>query len=705
MEQKKTTCPDWNRDKLILGYVEAGYTLTPLNGKIPLVKDWVKTEYDPFLTADEIKGNYGVVLREDDLIVDVDPRRFPDGTNVLAQFISDLGVQFDTFTVKTGGDGLHIYFKKPASFEVRGALKEYPGIEFKTGGQQVVGAGSLHPETKKYYLIAKKAFSPVQAPEALLEKIKRAEIDLSKKHLAFTDSEQNVLRYIKFLQGCPPAIEGEGGDVQTFKTACRGRDFALSAQKTFELLVEFWNPRCVPVWDIDELKKKVENAYTYNIDIVGKNTAESDFEKILSLEEDTIGEHEEDLKWDIDKVNGIKPTIRNTVNYLLCKEYPFLGILKYNEFTNDIMFTSPAPWHNGKKLTSWTDSDAINFKYWLSRVRCFNVSTQLCQEAAIIAAEKFRFHPVRDYLKSLEWDGVPRLDTWLNKFAGVEDNLYTRAVARKTLIGAVARVFNPGVKFDTMLVLEGEQGIGKSTLIAILGGDWYGDVSITDSDKDTIDAMRGNWVIEVSEMVCSRKVDTDKLKSFLSKTTDRVRLAYRRNAEDYPRQSVFIGTINPEEGSGYLKDTTGNRRFWPVVCKRVDFAGLKENRDQLWAEAVSRYFKGEKLYLEEDVLQMAHFETEKRRQRDPWIDPVADWLCKTDPEIGAPRSVVTGREILEECIGISISRMTQRELTRVAQIMVKDLGWEKGKFHHKKYGKTVNGYKRMSVDLDELGLI
>jgi len=696
-----------SKGELVLGYVEAGYTLTPLNGKIPAVKDWVKTEYDPFMTADEIKGNYGIVLRDTDLIVDVDPRRFPVGVNVLAQFIKDIGADFSTFTVRTGGDGLHIYFKKPGNFDVRGSLeKEYPGIEFKTKGQQIVGAGSIHPDTGKLYSLLKKPFKPEQAPVALLEKIKRAELDLSKTQLAFTDSEQSVLRYVKFLQGCPPAIEGEGGDVLTFKTACRGRDFALSAQKTFELLVEFWNPRCVPVWDINELKKKVDNAYTYNIDIIGKNTAESDFEKVLSLEEETIGESEDDLKWDVDnRTNTIKPTIRNTVNYLLCKEYPFLGILKYNEFTNDLMFVNPAPWHNGKKLGPWTDSDAINFRYWLSRVRCFNVPTQLCQEAAQIAAEKFRYHPVRDYLKSLEWDGKKRLDTWLHDFAGVDDNLYTRAVSRKVLTGAVARVFNPGVKFDSMLVLEGEQGIGKSTLIAILGGKWYGDIGITDSDKDTIDAMRGNWIIEVSEMVCSRKVDTDKLKSFLSKTTDRVRLAYRRNAEDYPRQSVFIGTINPEEGGGYLKDTTGNRRFWPVVCKKVDFSGLKENRDQLWAEAVSRYFKGERLYLGDDVIKMANYETEKRRQRDPWIEPIADWLCRTDPEIGSPRSVVTGREILEECIGISISRTTQRELTRVAQIMVKELGWEKGKFHHKKQGKTTNGYKRMAVNLEELGLL
>ena len=707
-EQSQTSCQTLNRDALLLNYTDTGYILTPLKGKIPLVKDWVKTEYDPLLSPEDIKGNYGVVLQDDDIIVDVDPRNFPKGENSLTRLIEDLGIpktDFATFTVKTGGGGLHLYFKKPKDLKIRGSLKEYKGIEFKTKGQQIVGAGSIHPETQKAYEVKRLPFAPVQAPQALLNLIERQDIELAdNKPQVYTDSEQNVLRYIKFLQSCPPAIEGEGGDVLTFKTACRGRDFALSPAKTFECMAEYYNPRCTPVWNIEDLKKKVDNAYSYNYDVIGKHTAESDFEKVLTLEEETIGEHEEELKWDVTKNNDIKPTIRNVVNYLLCKEYPLLGILQYNEFTGDIVFVKPSPWHNGKKLGTWTDSDAIQFKYWLSRVRGFNVSTPLCQEAIIIAAEKFKYHPVREYLKTLEWDGVPRIDTWLNKYAGVEDNPYTRAVACKTLVGAVARVFNPGCKFDQMLVLEGEQGIGKSTLISILGGEWYGDVSITDTDKDTIDAMRGCWIVEVSEMVCSRKVEADKLKSFLSKATDRVRLAYRRNAEDYPRQSIFIGTINPED-NGYLKDPTGNRRFWPVYCTKVDFNGLKADRDQLWAEAVSRYFKGEKLFLDKKEIQiMAHTETEKRMFKDPWLDVIEEWMNRKDSETGKLRYVVTSKEILEECIGLSISRVGQRELSRISNIMCKELNCEKGKFYQAKTGKTVRGYRRKTVDLAELGL-
>lgn len=154
----KSICPTLNRDDLILNYTDAGYTLTPLKGKIPLVKDWVKTEYDPFLSPSEIKGNYGVVLQDDDIIVDVDPRNFPKGENSLARLIDDLGVaksDFLTFTVKTGGGGLHLYFKKPKDFKIRGGLKEYPGIEFKTKGQQIVGVSQDNYEKITVWLSKK----------------------------------------------------------------------------------------------------------------------------------------------------------------------------------------------------------------------------------------------------------------------------------------------------------------------------------------------------------------------------------------------------------------------------------------------------------------------------------------------------------------------------------------------------------------------
>ena len=691
-----------DRDSLIYAYVDAGYTLTPLSGKIPLVKDWVKTEYDPLLTPDEIDGNFGVVLKEDDIIIDVDPRNFPKGDNPLKRLVKDLGINLTSFTVKTGGGGLHIYMKKPADLKIRGSHPDYPGIEFKTKGQQVVGAGSKHPDSGKYYTVAKLTPADAkEAPEALLNLIERKSLAVQEIGIEnFTDDEQSIDRCAKYLQSCPPAIEGERGDVTTFKTACRCRDFGLSPQKTFELMAIHWNPRCRPEWDLEELKRKIENAYRYNVDVIGKKHPSADFAHVTTTELEVEGEEEANIKWDINVKTGmLKPTLQNTVNYMLGTNSPCYDMIRLNEFTNDIEFVKAAPWHNGRAASTWTDSDAINYKYWLATEKHFDTSTVLCHEAALVVAGKKRFHPVREYLKSLKWDGKSRLGKWLSTYAGVKYDPYTRAVGKKVLVGAVARVFSPGIKFDYMLVLEGKQGIGKSTLVSILGGQWYGDVNITDSDKDTIDSMRGKWIIEVSEMVCSRKVETDKLKSFLSKSTDRVRLAYRRNAEDYPRQSIFIGTVNPEADSGYLRDTTGNRRFWPVFCEYIDLEALRQVRDQLWAEAVVSYFEGEPLYLEDEkVREIQEAITEERRQKDPWLEHIREWLERPDIELKALREAVTSKEILEECIGIAIHRVSGRELNRISHIMVKELGWEKGKVYHKKLRKTVNGYKR-PVDL------
>lgn len=687
-------------------YAKAGYTLTPLDGKIPKIKSWIKTEYNPNLTSEDFTGNYGVVLQKDDLIVDVDVRHFPEGENPLKQLAHDLGIDFrKSFIVRTGGGGLHIYYKKPADIEVRNALKEYQGIEFKSVGQQVVGAGCLHPETRKMYSVYCNDFAPIEAPENLLRLIKREEITLQTTPDVYDDNETNIFRYIAYLKNAEPAIEGQNGDLRTFQVACRGRDFALSPLVTFDLMSQYWNDRCVPAWELEDLKKKVNNAYSYNRDIVGKNNANNDFKDLEGVGEDV---NTRVIAWDTTEKGQLKTSsLRNVKNYLLYEKSPLFGALAYNEFTREIEFKKPAPWHTGDtKLGALKDIDIIQYKAWLSESNNFNTSTALCYEALQTVAHEMPYHPIREYLKGLVWDKKPRIDTWLIDLLGVKDTPYTRAVGAKTLMGAVARIIHPGVKFDTMLVLEGKQGIGKSTVVKILGGEWYDDIYISEKDKDTVSAMHGKWIMEVSEMVCARKADMNNLKSFLSKAVDRIRPAYARCTEDFPRQGIFIGTANPELESSYMRDTTGNRRFWPVECFKVDFDKLISLRDQLFAEALSRYMRGEKLYLDEEISKMAEQETESRMDVDSWEEPIRQWLARPDAELGEIRERVTANEILQEAIGIPVSRITQREQRRIANIMVKRLGWERKTFRHvKMQGQLVKGYEKpIEVDLKALGL-
>lgn len=235
------------------------------------------------------------------------------------------------------------------------------------------------------------------------------------------------------------------------------------------------------------------------------------------------------------------------------------------------------------------------------------------------------FHPVIDYLNALKWDGVPRLDTWLTAYGGAEDTELTRMMASKTLIAAVRRVLKPGIKFDTMLVLESaQQGVNKSTAIATLcPGDWFSDDFPMHADsKQIIERTAGKWVIEASDLAGLRKSEVEHLKGMLSRQVDGpVRMAYARVPIERPRQFIIIGTTN---NTAYLKDTTGNRRFWPVTVTSFDIAKLKVDRDQLWAEAMTREAAGESITLSEAYWETAAQEQENRRILDPWEEILRD---------------------------------------------------------------------------------
>ncbi len=206
-------------------------------------------------------------------------------------------------------------------------------------------------------------------------------------------------------------------------------------------------------------------------------------------------------------------------------------------------------------------------------------------------------------MNELQWDGEERLDYWLIKGCGCEDNIYTREVGRKWLTAAVARIYRPGIKFDHVLVLEGKENIGKSTALRILGDPWFTDsVSLLQKEPDIVAKMTGNWIIELSEMHSVKMQVADFIKAFLSCQADNQRLTYRRDPQKFPRQSIFAGTSN---SMSYLLDKDGNRRFWPVECIKIDFDWLKENKNQLFAEAKYRYQSDEKLYLEKEVYEMA----------------------------------------------------------------------------------------------------
>lgn len=279
------------------------------------------------------------------------------------------------------------------------------------------------------------------------------------------------------------------------------------------------------------------------------------------------------------------------------------------------------------------------------------------------------FHPVRDYLRSLKWDGTPRLDRWLQSCLGAPDTAFVKAVGRKTLIAAVARAFKPGCKVDTVLVLEGPQGIKKSTAIATLFGEDHTaeSVNLFDQHNKMVMAMMGAWCVELAEFIAITKRDENQVKGMLSMRSDRVVLPYAKMASDHPRQCIFFGTINPGE-SGYLTDSTGNRRYWPVPVVKADLDKLAGRRDQIWAEAYRAFAAGEPWWLSDAEETLAASQVADREEYDVWDEILIEKFAKEESEAGIRIASVTIGAALQK-IGVPNERMDRKARDRVASCL------------------------------------
>lgn len=342
----------------------------------------------------------------------------------------------------------------------------------------------------------------------------------------------------------------------------------------------------------------------------------------------------------------------------------------YNEFAARRQLLQAPPWDPRSAVPrDWCDTDDVQGAEWLEREFGFVVGKQMVFDAACVVGQRHPIHPVRDYLNSLTWDRTPRLDGWLTEFCGADDTELIRAWASKWVISAVARIYQPGAKADHVLILEGKQGLRKSTALeALAGPDWFTDAADRLTDKDGVLNCSGKWIMELGELVALTRAEATHVKAFFSRRTDRIRRPYGRSAEDIPRQTVFCGTTNATE---YLKDDTGNRRFWSVPVGKVDVEGIREHRDQLWAEAVHRFRAGEPWWLDRDDLIAAAEEVQDdRRHVDPWAEKLDSWLRGT-----ALRSV-TLNQVIEDGLGRKVTEFREAETQRAARAIM-TLGWKK----------------------------
>jgi len=346
---------------------------------------------------------------------------------------------------------------------------------------------------------------------------------------------------------------------------------------------------------------------------------------------------------------------------LYIANHPMLrGRLRYNLFTKEMEIDGiPAE-----------DHDVATFRHIMHNDRKMPFKSKKTDVLDEMEAEARRnqYDPLVEYLSGLQWDGKTRVDTWLPDYLGTDDTRYTRAIGRKSLIGAVARALSPGVKNDTMVVLEGEQGVGKSTALRYLFGDRFFVDHLPDfSSKDSFQQLQGAWCVEVAELSALTKADVKDVKQFLSRLVDKFRPPFGRLPIQVPRRTVLWGTVNPEEGQGYLKDTTGGRRFWPVETNEISLSSILLDRDQLWAEAVQAFRAGERWHLEEaEDIALAKEQQSLRREVHPWEEPIGQWLMG--------KWECTVPEVLIDALKITPDKQNTQS-SRMVGACLRALGW------------------------------
>jgi len=375
---------------------------------------------------------------------------------------------------------------------------------------------------------------------------------------------------------------------------------------------------------------------------------------------------------------GATKAVRENVTLALENIEEVKGLVAYNEFTNDIMKMRDAPWGSPKGV--WDEVDELLMGEWLTREHYLpSMPRGTLEEAVRMVAYRQRYHPVRVYLNTLKWDNTPRLREWLIKVCLEEDEhpqelqRYLARVGTWFLQGMVARVMEPGVKFDYMLILEGKQGLRKSTVFKVLAGDFFADTGLVMGDKDSYQQLQGRWLYEFAELDAMAKSEVTKVKAFIASASDYFRASFDKRARDYPRQVVFGGTTNEDT---YLTDPTGNRRFWPVKVERVcNIEWLQENRDQLLAEAMQRWRDDARMYpTHEEEALLFEPEQNARAVENAIEESIARWLASQD---GSLVDKITCSELLGK-IGIGIEKLGPgRHHEKQAAAALKRLGWKR----------------------------
>lgn len=396
--------------------------------------------------------------------------------------------------------------------------------------------------------------------------------------------------------------------------------------------------------------------------------------------------------------------LQNNYVIVLANHPELRGTMVFDEFRQDVACLRAPPWNKppychdyGTTAVggTWLEEDYTRLQGWLEAEYGTAPTKELLCDYVVMVAQRERHHPVRDALEAMVWDGTARLDTWLQDYLGARgDPDYLALVGTKWMISAVARVLcrdSDGCKADHVLILEGVQGIGKSTALRTLatvhGKSWFTDTPLHLNQKDAFLSLQGKWIVELAELDTLIRAEDATAKAFFTSNVDNFRPPYARRSRDFPRQCVFAGTVNEDD---YLRDKTGGRRYWPVKCYRIEHEALRRDQSQLWAEAVARYKQGEAWHpTTEQERALCSIEQVERLQEDPWLPAVLKFL--RDNSLAED---FTSEEILHGAIFMSTEKISRREQNRLGRLMAQVPGWEPGRIYREE--SRVRGYKRTS---------
>ena len=404
------------------------------------------------------------------------------------------------------------------------------------------------------------------------------------------------------------------------------------------------------------------------------------------------------LDLNLDKHERVKPSPANVLK-VLTRHPDWDGVLRFNQLTDTEEYwpgeADPLALGGDRESHSMSDHLAFLVRVWLedeSEIEWSSIPTQAAIQDAIDSVCRLTtYHPVRDYLVSLarQWDGEERINHWLEDFCEAEGNEYVRAVARRSLIGAVARAMEPGCKLDTMLVLVGPQGVRKSTLIRTMGQGWSIDTPIALGSKDAFESIRNAWIVEMPELAGLGGKDVERLKAFFSSPVDTYRPAYGRKVVSRPRCCVFWGTTNDRD---FLRDATGSRRFWCVEVGEIDIEALTPVVDQLWGEALMCFLDGERHWLSEEESLLATQCAESFTAIDPWEDEISVRLAGLDK---------VHTSTLFEWLEVPSKEQHAGHAQRLVRIMCGRLGWQRTKNPIRIAGRQGRGFARDRTVTDD----